>query len=216
MTELDFEYMRNAMVSNQLRTNAVTDPHVLAAAAAVARENHVAPEQKATAYIDRAIPLGNGRALNPPLATARLLSEAHPVPGERVLVIGAASGYAAALLAHAGLEVTALEQDAALLAQARAAVAAPNVRFVEGPLEAGWSADAPYDLVLIDGAVEEIPHGIIDQVADGGRIAAAIVDRGVTRLAIGRKAGRGFGLTLYVDAEAVALPGFARPRTFAF
>lgn len=216
MTELDFDYMRNAMVSNQLRTNAVTDSRVLSAMGTVARENHVPPAFRATAYIDRAVPLGNGRALNPPLATGRLLSEAQPLPGERALVVGAATGYAAAILADIGLDVVALEQDAALLDHARSAIGDGPAQLVEGPLEAGWQEGAPYDLVLIDGAVEEVPQAIIDQIRDGGRLAASLVEGEVTRLGIGRKAGRGFGMTLYVDAEAVTLPGFARPRAFTF
>lgn len=215
MTKLDFENMRRAMVSNQLRTNAVTDPQVLAAMGAVPREHYVPAASAAAAYIDRAVPLGNGRALNPPLTTGRLLSEAAPQPGERALVVGCATGYAAALLARIGLSVVAVEEDAALAAQARAACPA-SVTFVDGPLSAGAPAEAPFDLILIDGAVEQIPQTLVKQLVDGGRLAAAVNDRGVTRLAIGRKAGPGFGLTQFVDAEAVALPGFARPREFAF
>lgn len=215
MTHPDFEQMRSAMVSNQLRTTAVNDPRVIEALRAVPRERHVPADKAAIAYIDRAIPLPNGRALNPVMATARLLTEAHPEAGERVLVIGAATGYAAALLARMGLSVTALEEDAALLAIARSATAG-SVDFVEGPLAEGCAAKGPYDLIVVDGAVEEIPRAIVDQLVDGGRIAAGLVENGVTRLAIGRKIGASFGLLAFADAEASVLPGFARPRAFVF
>ncbi len=216
MTDQDFEEMRRAMVSNQLRTTAVNDPRVVAAMAAVPRERFVPFEYAPIAYIDRAIRLAGSRALNPPMATGRLLTEAHPAPGDRALVVGAATGYAAALLARLVTSVVALEEDAELIATARNASLPANVRTVQGALAEGWSEDAPYDLILIDGAVDHVPQAIIDQLADGGRLATGIADRGVTRLAIGRRAGKAFGLTAFADAETVMLPGFAQPAGFSF
>ena len=216
MTEQNFEEMRRAMVASQLRTTAVDDPRVIDAMGRVARERHVPSDRAAAAYIDRAIPLGRGRALNPPMATGRLLSEARSKSEDRALVIGAATGYAAALLGELVSSVTALDEDAALLDIARSATRAGNVAFVEGPLGDGWAKDAPYDLILIDGAVEHVPQAIIAQLAAGGRLATAIVERGVTRLAIGRRTSTGFGLIAFADAEAVILPGFAVPKGFTF
>lgn len=216
MTEQNFDQMRHAMVASQLRTNAVDDPRVIDAVARVARERHVPDARKAAAYTDRAIPLANGRALNPPLTTARLINEAQPQAGERVLLVGAATGYAAALLGQLVGSVTALEEDEALLATARGAVKAKAVGFVTGPLNQGWAEGAPYDLILVDGAIAHVPDALVDQLADGGRLATAILDRGVARLSIGRKSGKGFGLSAFVDAEAVTLPGFASPKTFTF
>jgi len=216
VSELNYELLRRAMVSNQLRTAAVNDPRVVEAMRAIPRERHVPADSAPLAYLDRAIALGAGRALNPPMATGRLLTEAHPLPGDRALVVGAATGYAAALLAELVTSVTALEEDAGLLAIARASGASPRVTFVEGPLAKGWKKGAPYDLILIDGAVEHVPQAIIDQLSPEGRLATAIVDRGVTRLCIGRKAGTAFGLNAFADADAVILPGFARPRGFEF
>lgn len=216
MSELNYEIMRSAMVSNQLRTAAVNDVRVVEALRAVPRERHVPSESAALAYVDRAVPLGGGRALNPPMATGRLLTEAHPQPGDRVLVVGAATGYCAALLAELTASVTALEEDAALVAQARAANTSPRIEHVRGPLAKGWKKGAPYDLIVIDGAVEHVPQALIDQLAPDGRLATAIVDRGVTRLCIGRRAGTAFGLAAFVDAEAVILPGFAQPQGFVF
>ena len=216
MTNLDFNHMRQAMVASQLRTTAVNDARVIAAMGAVPRERFVPQESAAIAYIDRAIPLGAGRALNPPMTTGRLLTEAHPKAEDSALVIGGATGYAAALLAELVASVVSLEEDAALLAVARQAPASTRVSIVEGPLAAGWKKKAPYDLILIDGAVEVVPQAIIDQLADGGRLAAAIVDRGVARLSLGKRSGKGFGLVAFADAEAVPLPGFAQPKSFSF
>ena len=216
MSDQTFDQMRRAMVVSQLRTTAVNDPRVLAAMGEVPRERFVPRENASLAYADRAIPLGQGRALNPPMVIGRLLTEARVGSGDRVLLIGAGTGYSAELLGRLAGSVVAVEQDKALLVQAREAVTASNVRLVEGDLAAGWADGAPYDLIVIDGAVEEVPHALIDQLAEGGRLAAVIVERGVTRLAIGRRAGGGFGMTSFADAASVVLPGFARVVEFSF
>jgi len=217
MSKQDFEAMRRAMVSNQLRTSAVNDAAVVAAMAAVPRERFVPPEWQTLAYLDTPVPLGGGRALNPPLVTGRLLTEAHPMPGDRTLVVGAATGYAAALLARLTASVVALEEDPALLAKLRETFSGiSDVTVVSGPLAAGWADRGPYDLILIDGAVETLPEAIIGQLAEEGRLAAAVVERGVSRLVIGRRGGSGFGSLAFADADAVALPGFARPKAFSF
>jgi len=127
-------------------------------------------------------------------------------------VIGAGTGYSAAVLQAMGLAVTALESSGALAAAARA----NGVEAVEGPLDAGWRKGAPYDQILIDGAVEYIPDTIVAQLADGGRLGTAIIDRGVTRLVVGRKAGGAFGILSIGDAGVPALPGFNRPKAFTF
>nr|WP_167954268.1 protein-L-isoaspartate O-methyltransferase [Sphingomonas jejuensis] len=209
--------MRRAMVESQLRTSGVNDPRVIAAMATTPREWFVPPVRATLAYTDRPVPLGGARFLNPPLIVGRLLTEAQVRPGERVLVIGAATGYAAALLAEIGASVTAVESDPALVEQARAALAGRSVEIVEGGLTDGHAGGAPYDLILIDGAVEFVPDALVEQLAAGGRIACARIDNGVTRMAIGRKgAGGGFALASFADAEAVVLPGFERERGFVF
>lgn len=216
MGDQTFDQMRRAMVASQLRTSAVNDARVLAVMGEVPRERFVPPANASLAYTDNAIPLGNGRALNPPMVIGRLLTEARVGSDDRVLLVGAGAGYSAELLGRLAGSVIAVEQDQALLAKARAAVAASNIRLVEGDLAAGWLDGAPYDLILIDGAVEEIPSALIEQLAEGGRLAASIAERGVTRLAIGRRAGGGFGMTSFADAAAAPLPGFARIVEFSF
>ena len=216
MTEQNFEQMRRAMVASQLRTTGVSDPRVVAAMGAVPRERFVPADRAAIAYADVLVPLADGRTLNPPMALGRLLTEAQPRPGDRALVVGAATGYSAAVLSRLVASVVAVEEDPALLQAARSALVGSAIEFVEAPLVAGHPAGAPYDLILIDGAVELVPDALVGQLADGGRLAAAIIDEGVTRLAVGRRAGTGFGMTAFSDAAAAYLPGFAKPRGFNF
>jgi protein-L-isoaspartate(D-aspartate) O-methyltransferase len=216
MTEHNFEHMRRAMVANSLRTTGVNDPRVLAAIGAVPRERFVPRERAAIAYADTAVPLGGGRELNSPLAFARMLTEAGPREGERALLIGAGTGYPAAVLSRMVGSLVAVEEDPALIETARALLDGTGVRLVEGPLNEGYAAGAPYDLIVIDGAVEFVPDAIVDQLVDGGRVAAAILDQGVMRIAIGRKAGDAFGIAPITDSASIILPGFAKPRAFSF
>ncbi|WP_242416438.1 protein-L-isoaspartate O-methyltransferase family protein [Sphingomonas panni] len=215
-TRSDFDAMRHAMVVSQLRTSAVSDPRVVTAMGDVPREGFVPPAQAEVAYRDAPLPLGGGRAINPPLITGRLLTAAELLPTNRVLLVGAAMGYAAAVLARLVGSVVALEEDAALAAAARDAIADAKVELVEGPLNAGWAQGAPYDVIVIDGAVEVVPDAIVAQLAPGGRLTTGIVDRGVTRLALGRRTEGGFGLVDFADLGCVELPGFAKPKTFQF
>jgi len=217
MTEQNFKAMRRAMVESQLRTNDVNDVAVIEAVLAEPRELHVPPARRGSAYIDRAVPLADGRALNPPLATARLIVELAPQAGERVLLIGSATGYAAALLARLGCDVVAVEESAALVDIARAALGdRPGITLVTAPLAAGHAAGAPYDILFVDGAVEVLGEGLIDQLKIGGRAGFARSERGVTRLCSGVRTAGGFGARAFSDSEAVILPGFAKPKSFTF
>jgi protein-L-isoaspartate(D-aspartate) O-methyltransferase len=216
MTEQNYEQMRRAMVASQLRTTGVNDPRVLAAMGDVPRERFVPAERRSIAYAETLVPLGNGRFLNSAMALGKLLIEAAPKDGERALIVGAATGYSAAVMARLVGSVVAVEEDKALVASARAALKDTPVKLVEGPLAKGHKRGAPYDLILIDGAVERIPDALVDQLADGGRLAAAIVEEGVQRLAIGRRAGEGFGMIDFADVASAPLPGFERPRRFVF
>lgn len=216
MTEHNFEQMRRAMVASQLRTTGVNDPRVVAAMGAVPRERFVPDDRVAVAYADALVPLGHGRCLNTPMALGRLLTEARPRPDDRALVIGAATGYAAAVLARMVASVVAVEEDPALAAVAKAALKGHEVTLVEGPLAKGWKRGAPYDLILVDGAVEFVPDALVDQLAETGRLAAALLDKGVARISIGRRGGAGFGMVAVSDAASAILPGFEKPRGFTF
>lgn len=208
----DYKTARASMVDTQLRPEGVNFPPVVSAMAEVPREAFVAPEAKPLAYIDRTVPMGAGRLMNGPVVLGKLLTEMTPLRGERALVIGCGTGYSAAVLKHMGLEVTGLECSSDLAARARE----NGVDVVEGNLEAGWDKGEPYDLILIDGAIEHIPDVIIAQLTDFGRLGTALIDKSITRLVVGRRAGDGFGLHSIADSGAAALPGFSKPRTFIF
>ncbi len=212
-----FDTMRHAMVVSQLRTSAVDDARVVEAMAAVPREAFVPESVRHIAYIDRQLPVGGGRFVNTPLATGRLITAVDLSANDNVLIVGAGAGYAAAVVARIAGRVTAVEQDADLAAAARGALAGtPNVTLVEGPLADGASANAPYDVVIIDGAVESVPDAIVAQLRVDGRIATGLVDRGVTRLASGRRTEGGFGLADFADLDCAILPGFSKPTKFRF
>ena len=208
----DFSLARRTMVDSQLRPEAVTDRAVLAAMSSVERERFVPDSAKALAYFDRPLRLTAKRAMMPPAALGRLLSELAPRAGERALVVGSATGYSAAVLAAIGLDVIALESDEALAAEGRAA----GVQAVTGDLAKGHAKAAPYDVILIDGAVPEVPAALVKQLADNGRLAGALADRSVTRLVIGRVAGGALGLRAIADADVARLPGFDKPPVFTF
>ncbi len=208
----DFAAARAAMVENQLRPEGVTDPAVLDAMGKVPRENFVAAQARPMAYVDRAVPIGDGRYLPAPAVLGSLLTQMMPLRGQRALVVGAGLGYSAAVLQAMGVIVTALESSTRLAAAARSG----GLEIAEGSLNAGWTKGAPYDQILIDGAVEYISDAIVDQLADGGRLGAALLERGITRLIVGRKVGGAFGYLSLSDAGVPALPGFTRPRAFTF
>lgn len=210
---------RRAMIDNQLRTNDVVDPVLVAALLATPREPFLPAHLHSAAYIDRALPLGTARALNPALTTARLIDDAAIVAGQSVLLIGGATGYCAALLARLGARVTAVEQDPELIAIARAALGnVAGVRLIEAPLTAGAPDHGPYDALIIDGAVETLPVALTGQLREGARIAAGLIDRGVSRLARGVAVApsAAVGLVAFADLECVSLPGFAAPPRFSF
>lgn len=208
----DFLAARASMVDTQLRAEGVNFPPVLEAMAAVPREEFVAADAKPLAYIDRTVPMGAGRLMNGAVVLGKLLTEMTPLAGERALVVGCGSGYSATVLQAMGLEVTGLECSPELAVRAREF----GIDVAEGPLEEGWKKGAPYHLILIDGAVEYIPDRIVEQLTAHGRLGAALIDNGITRLVVGRRAGDGFGVHSIADSGAAALPGFAKPRTFTF
>lgn len=208
----DYAAARASMVDTQLRPEGVNFRPVVEAMAAVPREEFVAPDAKPLAYIDRVVPMGAGRLMNGPVVTGKLLTEMTPLRGERSLVIGCGTGYSAAVLGEMGLDVVGLESSAELASRARQ----NGINAVEGPLEEGWKAGAPYDLILIDGAIQYIPEAIVAQLTSHGRLGTALMDKGITRLVVGRRAGEGFGLHSMADSGAAVLPGFSKPRTFTF
>lgn len=207
------------MIDSQLRPNGVNDSRLLDAIAAIDRSVFAAVADPALAYGDRPIPLGAGRALNPVLTTARLILDLGVQPDQHVLLVGAATGYAAAVLSALHARVTALECDAGLAGHARSLLSGdPRVTVIEGPLADGAPAAAPFDAILIDGAIEQLPPALLEQLTPGGRLATGIVNQGVTRLARAiRIAGQEAAQPVdFADLECVGLPGFSPPPRFRF
>ncbi len=215
-SEITAAEMRSAMIDSQLRTSDVIDPAIIGAMAAVPREAHVPAALAGVAYTDRAVALGHGRALNAPLVTGRMLVAAAIRPGMRVLLIGSATGYTAALLALLGAEVHGVEEQGALLAVARTAAAHDAIRWVEGPLAAGAPDAAPFDRIIIEGAIETLPEALVAQLAEGGRLVAAQRESAVTRLVEGVKTGGTIALRSFADMDVAPLPGFTAPAGFQF
>ena len=187
----DFAAARRAMIDSQLRPQGVADPAVLAAMGKVPREDFVPEAVRPLAYSDRPLDLGNGQAMMAPAALASLVAALEPRSGERALVVGSGNGYAAGVLEALGLQVDSGDGASA-------------------------SNKATYDVILIDGAVGEVPAGLAALLGPNGRLATGVDDNGVTRLAVGRVSGGVLGLRRFADSEVPVLAGFARPRVFTF
>jgi len=203
---------RRAMIDGQLRVSGVNDPAVLAAMDALPREDFLPPERRAAAYADRGQPLGLGRWLAPPLSHGQMLIEARPAADDRALLIGGGTGYLAALVAPLVASLDVVESEAAL------AEAAPLKagRWTIGPLAQGAPDGAPYTLLLIDGGIEQLPDSLVAQLDDGARVVCGLVDRGVTRLAVGRKAAGQVGFLTVGEAELAPLEPFRAARRWSF
>ena len=215
-----FDEARKCMVDSQIRPNRVTDPRVLSAMRTLKRERFLPQNVAALAYADEDVPLGNGRFLMEPMVFARMLQAANLREQERVLIVGAATGYSAAVLAACGCRVTALEEDPALMTIARAVlpVEAPGVTLVSGPFAAGWPAQAPYDLILVEGAVPEIPPALAAQThGESGRILAALCASGrITQAVIAEATQFGLSLSPLFDCATRPLPSLQKAAVFAF
>jgi protein-L-isoaspartate(D-aspartate) O-methyltransferase len=213
------------MVEGQLRTNKVTDEAILEGFLTVPRERFVPTSLRGIAYVDDDIPLGNGRHLVEPLVLARLLQLAEIGKDDKVLEIGCATGYATAILGKIAASVVAVESDAQLAAAARAnlqALGIGNAQLQDGSLTAGWRAGAPYNVILINGAVGEIPAAITDQLAEGGRLvtvseggAGPVEARCGCAVLMTRAEGKLSNRPAF-DATVQSLPGFARRPAFVF
>jgi protein-L-isoaspartate(D-aspartate) O-methyltransferase len=219
---IDTTDARSRMVDCQLRPNKVSDSRILGAMRTLPRERFLPPASAALAYADADVPLAGGRCLMEPMALARLVQLADPRPGERVLVVGAGTGYGAAVLAACGASVVALEEAEDLLGIARAVLAelAPGVQFVAGPLAAGWRAGAPYDLVFIEGGFEQLPAVVAGQLrATGGRLVGVrVMAGGIGQAVLGERAGEAPAISLLpaFDCATLVLPSLKREPGFVF
>lgn len=217
---IDFGAARLTMVESQLRPNKVTDQAVLDAFLAVPRERFVPPGLAAAAYVDDDLPLGGGRFLMQPMVLARLMQLARIGPDDAVLEIGAGTGYGTAIAARLAGRVAGIECDAKLAASATARLAElglGNAAVIEAPLEQGYRARAPYQVVLFEGRVAHIPDAIATQVAEGGRIVAVLGDAGRMGRAVLMTRNSGvLSRRPVFDSAVPALPGLERAPSFVF
>ena len=215
-----FADARKCMVDSQIRPNRVIDPRILSAMRRLPRERFLPAAVASLAYADEDIPLGGGRFMLEPMVLAKLLQAAALRDNERVLVVGAGTGYGAAVLAACGCRVTALEEDAALLEIGRniLPVEAPGVTLVSGPLAAGWPGQAPYDMILIEGAVPKIPAALAVQTQqESGRILAPICGQGrVTQAVIAEATAAGLGISSLFDCATPPIRSLGEAPAFAF
>ncbi len=213
----DFATQRKAMVDSQVRPSDVTDRRIPRAMLEIARERFVAPAQQAVAYMDDHLQLPGGRSLLSPRVLGKMLQHLELGDAAAVLDIGGATGYSSALLARFAKSVVMLECDAALAETARGHLASTaNVKVLTGPLTDGAPNDGPFDAILFNGAVAQVPPALLDQLKDGGRLVAVLVERGVGRATLWRRYAMQFDQRTLFDASAPLLPGFERKAEFVF
>ena len=215
----DFAQRRTTMVDTQVRPSDVTKFPIIDAMLSVARENFVPESRRDVAYAGEHVSLGNGRVVLDPRTLAKMLDAADITPDELVLDVGAGLGYSSALAARMAEAVVALEENADLVADAERALAdasADNVAVVEGTLVDGAAKHGPYDVILLQGAVETVPSALTDQLKDGGRIVALFDEGGsLGAVRVGFKDERRVSWRFVFNASAPMLPGFEAERAFA-
>lgn len=207
------------MVNGQLRTADVNDLDLLAAFLEVPREAFVAPQQAQFAYRDGDQPsLGSDvRRLLAPVVLARLLQAALVKPGDRALDVGGGAGYGAAILAHLGAKVTALESDPGAAAAARKCLTnSPEIEVLEGDLADGAKGRGPFDVIVIEGAFETAPEALLDELAENGRLVGIEANSRAQSAVLIERRGGGSSRRVLFETRAATLEVFRRTPNFAF
>ncbi len=218
----DFSQSRRKMVDNQLRTNDVTDHRILDAMDLVPRERFVPASKKAVAYIDEDLPVGSeetGRVLMKPHIFGKLVQLAEIRSGDVVLVIGAGTGYSAAVVSKLAASVVVLEENPDLAKTATdllVELGIENAVVVEGPLVKGYASEGPYDVILVDGAVEVMPEDLTAQLKSDGRMAVIEGRGGAGSAKLYQKSGNAVSSRFGFNASVRLLPGFAKASEFVF
>jgi len=216
---MDFEAARTKMVDNQVRTTDVTSHSVLKAFYTVPREAFVPAKAKSLAYIDTDIEVGAGRFLMEASPLAKLLQLGTITKDDVVLEVGTGSGYATAILSMIAGSVVSLESDEALNASAGETLSAlgyDNVAVVSGALEAGYAGEAPYDVIFINGAIEEVPAALLEQLRDGGRLIAVVGYGNAAQAKVFVREQGAISEGSFFNASVKPLPGFRKAKEFVF
>lgn len=216
---IDYAQARRMMVDCQLRTFDVNDNTVLDAFDTVARETFVPKGREPFAYIDQTLHIsgagGETRCMPAPMVVARMIQALRVRPGVAALDVASGYGYAAAIMAHLGAQVTALESAPDLAAEARARLGTA-AQVVEGPIAAGAPKQAPFDVILINGRVEVRPQALLDQLKDDGRLVCVMGPHRNAKVTLFVRAGDAFGAGPLFDASLPGLDAFAEEAGFAF
>lgn len=215
----DFSAARNHMIESQIRTSDVTDLDVLGAFRAVSRENFVPKSQRALAYGDAHVDLGDGRVMIRPCDFAKMIQAADIAPTDVVLDIGCGRGYSTAILAQLGETIVALEDSDEAVDRATAQLVeadVANAAVVKGDLKAGASEHGPFNVIFVNGAVAEIPKSWTDQLANEGRLVCLVQNGPMGRVCVYTKAGNAIGERIVFDASAPNLAGFTPEPEFVF
>ena len=216
---MDYAQARRNMVDCQLRTNKVTDDALLKAMGTLPREEFVPTELRAKSYTDCDIEISATRSMMAPMTLARMFQCLQIGREDVALVVGGSSGYAAAIMGQIARVVFALEssaEDQERIGNLYTSLGLDNVVLVNGPLEKGWAKEAPYDIIFVDGAVETLPEELFEQLVDGGRLIALVVENGIGRATrFIRKNARNSGSVIF-DANAQLFSEFSKPQGFVF
>lgn len=217
----NFETARENMIFGQLRPSGITAPALVDALKAVPREQFVPRHLQRIAYVDEDIAVGGGRYLAEPVVLARLIQALEVETGDIVLDIGCGTGYCAALLAQMAATVVAIEESADMASEAERMLRALDICNVaviqQKNLAEGYPAQAPYQKILINGSVADVPEGILSQLADGGRLVTVLSKKGHMGSAVlYTRTGDSFSKRVLFDAATPTLSGFERRKTFEF
>ncbi|MDO5648186.1 protein-L-isoaspartate O-methyltransferase [Paracoccus sp. (in: a-proteobacteria)] len=213
----DFAASRTMMVDTQVRPNDVTKFPVIEAMLSVPREHFVPDAQRHVAYSEDDLAVGHGRIMLAPRSFSKMIDGLDIQPTDLVLHIGAGLGYSAAVLARMAQAVVAIDDQPELVAEAQrrlAQVGADNAVVTQAELAAGAPGQAPFDAILIEGAVQDVPAAVLDQLADGGRIAALFMDGALGTVRIGHKVAGQVSWRFAFNATAALVPGFERRKEF--